>query len=243
MKKKLFLFGLIGVVAFFGIFLVRISGVGAQAASPCGEDGTCASIVGGVSVSGNTISVSGRYYGGLGTNFPTCGSLRPPVPEGGSTNLFTWSTDDGLSGNVSYTATEVGEGGQCTGTNQPEVGNFNFQFTDAAPGAHTITISYQNTANPGVTITQPYSYGNTVTSASLVSDNIPSTSSPSQVITTGSDGSPLKIVVKNTGTNAWYSDQSVKTSSVGSCDQQSGVYYECPTLSDGGGDLLYRQLQ
>ena len=173
-----------------------ISTVGAQTSGPawCQPSSSqpgdlCPSVGGSAMFSSGHVSVSGPYFGGLSTNYPTCGSLMPPVPEGGSTTGFTWSTDDGLGGNVSYIAAQVGEGGQCTGTNQPEYGTYSFSFTDNTPGAHTITISYLNTAFTNENLTQTFSYGNTVTQADLVSDNIPATFSPSQV------SSPITIVV------------------------------------------------
>ena len=240
-RQKFFLIGLIGIIALFGSYFTSVLNVKAQEAwctpsTLSNEEDICPSIAGGMSVSGNTVKVSGAYFGGLSTNIPQCGTLTPDAPEGGYTEGFTWSTDDGLSGNVNYVATQAGGGGQCTGTNQAEEGTFSFNFTDNTPGTHTLNVTYFNSAfAPGDAVNQTFSYGNTVASADLTSDNIPATFNPSQIITTGTDGSPVAIVVKNTGNIPWDSDRSTLTSSVGDCDQATGVDYVCPDQSRGGG--------
>jgi hypothetical protein len=236
----------------------------------------------------NTIVVSGSYFGGMNTNLATCvvGAdylMGIPIPYGGATEDFKWSTDDGLSGTVTYTPTQAGGGGGCapidngldsngtfyygsTGITseggvppaggtvgasggstspysagaaiRPEKGNYTFSFVDPTPGSHTLTVSYSNAVFPGHDITEDFDYGAGANyhgyQADLVSDNLPSSVAPSQVITTGTNGAPLSLVVKNTGVSPWVPDQSIPTSLTGQCAIQEGDYM-CPAANDPAG--------
>ncbi|HEY5221333.1 MAG TPA: hypothetical protein VIJ29_04335 [Candidatus Paceibacterota bacterium] len=62
-----------------------------------------------------------------------------------------------------------------------------------------------------------------VYNAASQSNNIPSSTNPSAVMTVGSDGKPLTLTVINTGGAPWVSDQSTVISKSGTCDGPNGT--------------------
>jgi hypothetical protein len=61
--------------------------------------------------------------------------------------------------------------------------------------------------------------GKSVLGATLVSENLPRAFNVGQKIATGTDGNPIRVVVKNTGTDAWSSTKGgVVGAPVGTCD-------------------------
>ncbi len=128
-----------GIAGMLGVFSVFAMGVGVAKAN------TQPSISGTVTVSGNTITVSGSYASGQTTVNTQCGAIIIPLPEGGSTTGFSYTTDTGKSGNVPYTVTKSATTQTCAGLSgygNPELGTFSVSFTDNVTAVHTVTLNY-----------------------------------------------------------------------------------------------------
>ncbi len=119
-------------------------------------------ITAGATVSGTTVNVSGTYDGGIYDVTTNCGGLGtplPPLPNGGTWGVTSWTTSTGKSGSVtSHTVTRSATSATCTTSGgSAEQGRYSFSFTDVTNnGVHTGTVHFSNAAGQS---TASFSYG------------------------------------------------------------------------------------
>lgn len=154
-------------IVLLGVFLTVVTiGVARALTVPCGGAITCqydehATVTApGNSSSITPLTITGSYTGGEWTEVASCGPVDVPLPQGGSTESFTYTASTGQSGNINHTVTQAATDGTCGTTNgEQEIGTFSFSFTPTAPSG-TGTITYTSSAD---TQTATFSWGSSPT--------------------------------------------------------------------------------
>ncbi len=192
-KKRFLFISLVAIVAVLGSYFMSAPTVKAD------NNQYGASLSMGVSVSGSTVTVSGNYQAGATTILTVCAgghAIDVPLPEGGATSAFNYSTDTGKGDTVDYTVTKSATTQNCAGfggqgnpnLGNPEEGTYSFSFKDNLTSRHVVTVTYVDNLGDDLIATSTYGVATPAPTVSL-------TASPS-TITLGSS-TLLTIVTTN----------------------------------------------